>query len=129
MIAALGKLGVKVSTKRLVKVLGRQYGESASIEAFSELIKILQSLPATQHVTLLIPDDMHKALSFVKHQVGSPDLICLSNARTAPNRPNLFLLKKDFLFQAYPFSKGGSPAGGTCQSVKIPCIFCGSEYF
>jgi FkbM family methyltransferase len=104
-ISALGKLGVKVSTQRLVEVLGRQYGESASIEAFSELIKILQSLPTTQHVTLLIPDDMRKALSFVKYQVGNPDLICLSNARTAPNTPNLLLLKTDFLFQAYPLLK------------------------
>ena len=73
------------------------------MEAFSKLIKILQDLSATRHVILLIPDDMHKALSFVKHQVGNPDFICLSNVKNSSKRPNLLLLKKNFLFQAYPF--------------------------
>ncbi|MDR1396417.1 MAG: FkbM family methyltransferase [Desulfarculales bacterium] len=104
LISALGLLGIKVRQKNLVNVLARQSREAASLEAFERLLFLLRNLPA-QNVILLIPDDMHKGLSFVRRQVGSPELLRLSDCNDPRKRPNIFLLKKDFLFQAHPVLK------------------------
>lgn len=102
LIAVLGYLGKKVRQKNLLDVLARQYGESASLEAFEQLLLMLERLPSDQKAVLLIPDDMHKALSFIKRHIGNPELICLSGC-DASQKSNIFLLKKDFLFQAHRF--------------------------
>ena len=89
-IAALGLLGIRVQQKRLVNVLARQYGETASIEAFEHRLSMLKRVPSMRQGTILIPDDMHKGLSFVRRHVGSPKLLCLSNFHGFGKRINIF---------------------------------------
>ena len=105
LIAALGFLGTNVQRERLVNVLARQYGDTASLEAFEQLLSMLGNFSVARRIALLIPDDMHKAFSFVRRHVGSPELLRLSECPGSGKRPTIFFLKKDFLFQAHPVLK------------------------
>jgi len=111
LIAACGVLGMKVQQKDLINVLARQCGLTASREAYEHLLSMLGDYPSTQKVALVIPDDMYKALSFIKRHIGNPELICLSvctppnNSYPVMKQPNVFFLKREFLFLAHSFLK------------------------
>jgi FkbM family methyltransferase len=104
-ISFLGHFGIGVPHRNLLNVLARQYDDIASLEAFDSLIYLLQSISLAGRYTLLIPDDMYKALTFIKHHIHNPVIMCVSNSKELSTSPDCFFLKKSFIFKVYHILK------------------------
>jgi len=99
-----GKLGLPVSSQRLVHILCRQSNSPESKKAFMELLVVLKSMRARKAVfSILIPDDMYKAFSFIRYHIKEPELFRVSEQLQLKVVPEVILLKSAFLFQVHEF--------------------------
>lgn len=98
-IALEGFLGIRVPQKKSLQVLARQSSDMPSREAYTHFLSLIGNRPL-KNIPILIPDDMYKAFSFIRKQIGSPVLLRLSDCDDTSKTPKIFLLRKDFLFRA-----------------------------